>query len=743
MRNIKIGIRLYIVLIISILATSVVAIFGISRINNLSADLTTVNELDVAPLNKLVRMVDSFDYIRVHLRDAALYPCEEKTQWALDRVETLFEQLVTTSNEYRDILQKHGSTDSEEYQILSRFIDALPGFGEIGGNVAALALVNDQEGTLIFFENECEPYSERLTNYLHRLAEIKQNDSMAIAEAAEQTRRSATLLMVSITALIVVLLSFFITIVIKSITKPLCQMVEASEALAVGNLNINFDTEAKDETGDLSCSILKVVNVFTSLIDDLSSVNHEINVAGDYEYRIDADKYSGSYKKVAESINITISGILDDLMEILRATVEIGEGRSGRIKKLPGKKAVISDKFDLVENRIDDICNDITRLATRAAEGDLDLRIDSSKYQGGWTVLTESLNSLVQSVSEPLKEIEHVLTKMSTGEFTQMKGSYKGAFDAVKQSVNATEQITSDYINEISQVLSAISQGDLTVTVNHEYLGSYAPIKQALTVILDSLNTTMSGINIATLQVLSGAEQISHSATILAEGTGRQTGSVEELNASITTINEKINLNAARAKEANHLSQKSNEHATHSNNEMKLMVASMEDIKTTSDNISKIIKVIEDIAFQTNLLALNAAVEAARAGEHGKGFSVVAEEVRSLAARSQQSAKETTMQIEESISSVNNGTTAAQGTVASLGTIFEDVQQISDFISQITLLSEEQAESISLITAGINDISAVVQTNSATSQECASTSQELNSQAETLNQLVSFFKLKT
>jgi methyl-accepting chemotaxis protein len=172
------------------------------------------------------------------------------------------------------------------------------------------------------------------------------------------------------------------------------------------------------------------------------------------------------------------------------------------------------------------------------------------------------------------------------------------------------------------------------------------------------------------------------------------------------------------------------------------MLTSMESIKASSAQISTIIKVIETIAFQTNLLALNAAVEAARAGEHGKGFSVVAEEVRNLAARSQQSAKETTHQIDESITRVNEGMGMAEGTAVSLETIVADVRQVSGLISQIATLSEEQADSILLINNGISEISSVVQTNSATSEECAAASQELSSQAQMLQQLVSFFKLK-
>jgi methyl-accepting chemotaxis protein len=409
---------------------------------------------------------------------------------------------------------------------------------------------------------------------------------------------------------------------------------------------------------------------------------------------------------------------------------------------MPGKKVIISEKFDIVENTIEEVYLDISGLAKSAAEGKLDIQIDASKYKGLWVVLIDEVNTLVRSVSEPLTEIENTLTKMSNGEFTQMEGSYKGTFDAVKQSVNATGRITLSYVDEIAALLSAISKGDLTVSINHEYIGSYAPIKTALTVILDSLNSTMGEIDAAAGQVLSGATQISQSATDLADSANKQVATIDELNSAIISVSEKTKLNASRAKDANILSQQSNEHASQSNNEMKSMMTSMESIKESSANISTIIKVIEDISFQTNLLALNAAVEAARAGEHGKGFAVVAEEVRTLAAKSQQSANETTGHIQESISRVNDGMGTADAAADSLATIVTDVQKITELISQIALLSEEQAESIEQIINGVDEISVSVQTNSTTSEECAAASEELNSQAEILKQLVSFFKLK-
>ncbi|MNJ49161.1 Methyl-accepting chemotaxis protein IV [compost metagenome] len=257
-----------------------------------------------------------------------------------------------------------------------------------------------------------------------------------------------------------------------------------------------------------------------------------------------------------------------------------------------------------------------------------------------------------------------------------------------------------------------------------------------------NINEVMLNISASADQVASGSTQVSETGMVLSQGATEQASTIEELTASLEEISSQTTLNAENAETANKLATDARKDAVIGNDQMKEMLNAMHEINDSSNNISKIIKVIDEIAFQTNILALNAAVEAARAGQHGKGFAVVAEEVRNLAARSANAAKETTDMIEGSMRKVEDGTKIANETANALNQIVEVVTEVTDLVSQIARASHEQAIGISQITEGVTQVSQVTQTNSATSEESAAASEELSSQAEMLKEQVQRFNLK-
>jgi len=295
-------------------------------------------------------------------------------------------------------------------------------------------------------------------------------------------------------------------------------------------------------------------------------------------------------------------------------------------------------------------------------------------------------------------------------------------------------------IREQAGVIEKMATGDLTAQIQVKSQDDL--LGKKLSEMLEMNNEVLNNINAAAEQVASGAKQVADSSIALSHGATEQASSVEELTASIEEISSQTEQNANSANRANSLAETAKNNAIQGNDQMKEMMKAIEDINESSTNISKIIKVIDEIAFQTNILALNAAVEAARAGQHGKGFAVVAEEVRNLAARSAKAAKETTDMIEGSIKKVEVGTKIASETANALTKIVGDIAAIASLVSDISVSSNEQSVGISQVSQGIVQVSNVVQTNSATSEESAAASEELSSQAELLKEQVSRFKLK-
>lgn len=348
-----------------------------------------------------------------------------------------------------------------------------------------------------------------------------------------------------------------------------------------------------------------------------------------------------------------------------------------------------------------------------------------------------------KKITNKLGIISKRLQDISDGDvhtFTE-KLDAKTEFEDLYNTLEDTVVHLNEVINEINKGLDKLAEGDLNYRLSDDWKGDFGLISGKYNDITASLRKTFRNIDSASNQVSNGSQQVADGAQTLSQGATEQAASIDQLNDQISTISKKVDNTADFAANAMKVVNDTGDKIRECGDEMSQMLTAMDDINKSSAEISKIIKVIDDIAFQTNILALNAAVEAARAGNAGKGFAVVADEVRNLAAKSAEAANQTTSLIENSIESVKRGADIAHETAGTLDKIVKNASLISDEVSKISDASNEQASEIRRVSQGVEQIAAVVQSNTATAEESAATSEELSGQSGVLRNLLAHFKI--
>jgi len=349
-------------------------------------------------------------------------------------------------------------------------------------------------------------------------------------------------------------------------------------------------------------------------------------------------------------------------------------------------------------------------------------------------------------ISKPLIILSGFMNKAGTTGDITLTGDDKAVIDnfaKLKDEIGQAIAGSAAFVNHVTNVaghLETIASGDLTVDVH--MLSNDDTMGKSLTQMVSNLNNMFGNIQTSTSQVSTGSKQVADGAQSLAQGATEQAASIQELSSSIADIANKTKENAEIAGRTSVLSGTIKDNALKGSSQMDDMITAVKEINDASQSISKIIKTIDDIAFQTNILALNAAVEAARAGQHGKGFAVVAEEVRNLASKSAEAAKDTGDMIQNSMEKAEYGSNIAGETAESLKEIVTGISESSELIAEIARASEEQSLGISQINTGIDQVAQVVQQNSATAEESAAASEEMSSQSLILEELISQFKLK-
>ena len=355
---------------------------------------------------------------------------------------------------------------------------------------------------------------------------------------------------------------------------------------------------------------------------------------------------------------------------------------------------------------------------------------------------------ITKSIS-PLKEVENAVAelgniRLDAGRKIEKYTERKDEIGSIAAAVNKVCVSLKNATDDIGRILGEMANENFAVDTDcnqNYYIGDFSVLSENLRTIRNSLSEVLGNIYEAAQQVNSGSGQVAVGAQTLSQGAVEQTVSIEELAGNLEQIEGQIKENSAHCEEAHRLMDKTSDYLDGVNGKMYMLTEAMNNINSTSDKISSIIKTIEDIAFQTNILALNAAVEAARAGEAGKGFAVVADEVRNLAAKSAEAVKDTTRLIESSVSAVNSGTGITRETAEAIKTLDEYTLAVKRLVGEITSSGQQQEIMVSKINQDISRISGVVQSNSSTAEESAAASEELSGQAGMLKELIGRFNL--
>ncbi|BCN93466.1 hypothetical protein THMIRHAM_12510 [Thiomicrorhabdus immobilis] len=505
---------------------------------------------------------------------------------------------------------------------------------------------------------------------------------------------------ISLAGIVLAILLVTISIVIvvgRLVIKPLTKVQQNTDKiLNSGDFSIRNEVNANDEVGKTSAAINQLLEQIGKALNEANHTVHAIS-QGDFSSRISSD-YQGDLETLKNGINSsteTISSVMENLSNAMVAM----------------------------------------------RDGNYNTQIQMGDSKGRYRDMLQNAQQAFNETNLVISEINSVMMAMQQGNFNERVNiEAKGDLNTLKTHINESMQSLNSAINDIVKVVTAMSAGDLTQNITNQYQGDLLQLKEATNQSISTLSAIVSEAIQAGIVVNNEANSLSSDSEVLSEKVQQQAAAIEETSATMEEMNAAVQNNTQNAIQASEVVEKVQGESEQASEVMNRTIEAMNSIQDSSNEIADIVTLIDSIAFQTNLLALNAAVEAARAGEHGRGFAVVAGEVRALAQKSADAAKDIKTLIDSSVHRIDQGTKLASESGDVLREITQSINDVSVMIHQINSASQEQAEGVSQVYQAISDIDSATQSNASLVDKTSSSANNMKQQASDLNRSMSFFK---
>jgi methyl-accepting chemotaxis protein len=477
----------------------------------------------------------------------------------------------------------------------------------------------------------------------------------------------------------------------------------------------------------------------------------EQHIRGEIDHMIDTSAYAPNLAEILRLVNEMVLGHIATKKKIVNCAVELARGNlDAPLEEFSGQRKFLNDAIEGVranlkaaDQNIRALVGTVNQMARAQMAGDVDARADASGLSEDYAEVVHGVNALVESGNQMVAQLLHVMQGFAAGDFDRQMDRLPGKKAEVNEAVESVRSNFREVMREITALSQAIQNGQFDYQIETtQFAGSYREIVETLEKAIDSLNDVIGTTTAQVEQIAVTVGQVSMSSQSLAGNAQLQSSSVDEVSASAEQTDEQVKSNAEAARAAASLVTSASAATKEGREKMEGMVGAMEGIRASSQDIGKIIKVIDEIAFQTNLLALNAAVEAARAGQHGRGFAVVAQEVRNLAGRSAKAAKETSDLIESAAGRVQQGVAIADQAQTAFARIAADIGQMETLVRGIAEASQEQAKGVAQINAAITEVAKSAVSTSGQAEELASSAAQMQASASSMREALSRFRLR-